>query len=122
TKYTQSGMAICTMAVAVNNPRKDKNGEWHNDTLFIDCTAFDKNAEKASGFSKGQQVCIEGKLKQENWEKDGQKRSKILITVSSVKPFETARKGEYGDSEGTGNSNASDNLDWGPVNDSDVPF
>lgn len=120
-KTTQSGLLICNFTVAVSNPRKDKNGEWHDDTVFMDCTAFDKTAERADGLPKGQQVCVEGKLKQENWEKDGSKRSKILIAVSSVKPFETAKKGDSGDSSGgysrKKEPRASDALNFGGEGD-----
>lgn len=108
-KTLPSGVLLCNFSVAVSNPRKDRDGNWHDDTVFMDCTAFDKTAERAQDFTKGQQVYIEGKLKQENWEKDGQKRSKVLISVLSVKAFQTAKKGDSGDSGGGYSNNRRDN-------------
>ena len=35
-------------------------------------------------FGKGHEIAVEGELNTEEWEKDGQKRSKIVLVVSSV--------------------------------------
>lgn len=130
TKHTPSGMAITTLGLAISNPRKDRDGAWHDDTVFIDCTCFDKTAEKAATLAKGQKVCIEARLKMDKWDDKttGQKRTKHLLSALSVKPFEEARKGDSGDSGRTHAGNyepkpgpqASDAL-FGEV-DEDVPF
>ena len=94
-RRTQSGMAILNMGVAVNDRRKNqKTGEWEDYANFIDCTMFGTRAESLSNsLSKGQKVTIEGKLRWSQWERDGQKRSKIEVIVDDV-DFMSAKKGQ----------------------------
>jgi single-strand DNA-binding protein len=54
-------------------------------TVFIDCTVFGTRAEPLSRFlTKGKQISLTGRLRQDNWEKDGQKRSKIHLVVEEL--------------------------------------
>lgn len=79
-KNTQSGMAVCRFGICNNQKRK---GEVL--ATFLDCTAFGKTAEViAEHMTKGQRIVVTGKIKQENWEKDGEKRSKISVEVDRV--------------------------------------
>ena len=71
-KYTQGGMAICTLSVATTSSRKDKEGnqvekaEWHRVKLF------GKLGEIAGEYlKKGRQVYIEGRIEYSTSEKDG---------------------------------------------------
>ena len=85
-RRTQSGMAILTFGVAVNDRRKNgQTGEWEDYANFIDCTMFGNRAESLSNYlHKGMKVAIEGKLRYESWERDGQKRSKIGVIVDEI--------------------------------------
>lgn len=83
-KYTQSGNVICKFSIA-NGYRTKKNGEWTDATNFIDATWFSKTAEKlAQHMTKGKQLAITGELRQDTWEQDGQRRSKLAIVVSNL--------------------------------------
>ena len=71
-KYTQGGMAICTLSLATTSSRKDKEGnqvekaEWHRVKLF------GKLGEIAGEYlKKGRQVYIEGRIEYSTSEKDG---------------------------------------------------
>ena len=73
--------------VAVNDRRKNQQtGEWEDYPNFIDCTMFGSRAPRAcrSYLSKGTKVSIEGKLRWSQWERDGQKRSKIEVIVDEL--------------------------------------
>lgn len=85
-RSTQSGMSILSFCVAVNDRRKNpKSGEWEDCPNYIDCTMFGKRAESVSNLiSKGSKVAIEGKLRWSQWERDGQKRSKIEVIVDEI--------------------------------------
>ena len=85
-RRTASGMAILTIGVAVNDRRKNPmTGEWEDAANFVDCTVFGKRAESLSGMlQKGTKVAIEGKLRWSQWEKDGQKRSKLEVIVDEL--------------------------------------
>lgn len=91
-RSTQGGMEILALGVAVNDRRKNQQtGEWEDVPNFIDCTMFGARAKSVSRFlSKGSKVAIEGKLRWSQWERDGQKRSKIEVIVDEIE-FMTSR-------------------------------
>jgi single-strand DNA-binding protein len=84
-RYTNSRMAVCQNAIAVNDRRKNASGEWIDETSFVDVTFFGRTAEVVSEYlSKGSPIFVEGRLKQDTWEKDGQKRSKLYVIVDRM--------------------------------------
>ena len=85
-KRTQSGMAIVTFCVAVNERRKNnQTGEWDDYANFIDVTWFGTRAEKCAGvLVKGAKVTVEGHLRQERWEREGQKHSKLCVILDEI--------------------------------------
>lgn len=85
-RRTQQGMAILTISVAVNDrKRNQQTNEWEDHANFIDCTVFGKRAESLSDrLHKGMKVAIEGKLRYSQWERDGQKRSKLEVAVDEI--------------------------------------
>jgi single-strand DNA-binding protein len=91
-RATASGMPVLGMGVAVNDRRKNQStGEWEDYPNFIDCTMFGSRAESVSRYlSKGSKVAIEGKLRWSQWERDGQKRSKIEVIIDEIE-FLSAR-------------------------------
>lgn len=71
---------VCDVGLAINDRRKSANGEWVDEATFVDVTLWNRTAEIASEYlGKGSSVLIEGKLKFEQWEVDGQKRSKLKV-------------------------------------------
>lgn len=85
-RQTANGFPVLGFGVAVNDRRKNQQtGEWEDYPNFIDCTMFGTRAESISRFlSKGSKVAIEGKLRWSQWERDGQKRSKIEVVVDEI--------------------------------------
>ncbi len=85
-RQTASGMPILGFGVAVNDRRKNsQTGEWEDCPNYIDCTMFGARAQSLSQYlSKGSKVAIEGKLRWSQWERDGQKRSKIEVIVDEL--------------------------------------
>jgi single-stranded DNA-binding protein len=68
-------MAVAEVGLAVNDRRKDQSGQWIEETTFVDVTLWGRTAEIAGEYlGKGSPVLIEGRLKLDTWEKDGQKR------------------------------------------------
>jgi single-strand DNA-binding protein len=79
-KYLQSGTAVTEIGMAINDRRKGQNGEWIEETVFVDVTLWGRTAEVAGEYlGKGSQVLIEGRLKLDTWEKDGKKNSKLRV-------------------------------------------
>ena len=103
-RSTAGGMSILGFGVAVNDRRRNaQTGEWEDYPNYIDCTMFGARAESLSRIlTKGMKVSIEGKLRWSQWEKDGQKRSKIEVIVDELE-FMSSRNnnnngGGYSDS------------------------
>ena len=80
-RYLQSGMAVTDLGLAVNDKRKNQQGEWVEETTFVDVTLWARQAEIAGEYlTKGAPVLIEGRLKLDTWEsKEGEKRSKLKV-------------------------------------------
>ena len=80
--------------VADNDRRKNQQtGEWEDYPNFIDCTMFGARAESLSRYlSKGTKVSIEGKLRWSQWEREGQKRSKIEVIVDELEFMSSRNK------------------------------
>lgn len=101
-RYTNSRLAVCQNAIAVNDRRKNAAGEWVDETSFIEVTFFGRTAEVVSEYlGKGSPVFVEGRLKQDTWEKDGQKRSKVYVIVERMQLL-------GGRSDGKGGARASE--------------
>ena len=96
-RATQSGTEVLRFGVAVNDRRKNPGtGEWEDYPNFVDCTMFGKRAGSVSKYlSKGTKVSLEGKLHWSQWERDGQKRSKLEVFVDELE-FMTSHKDGQG--------------------------
>lgn len=86
-RRSAAGNAILNMGIAVNNRKKDSNGEWVDDPCFVDLVMFGKRAESVSNYlDKGTKVAVEGKLSMSQWEdrNSGQKRTKLEVIVDEL--------------------------------------
>ena len=76
--FTSTGVAIGKISLAVNHMKKDE-------VSFLDVKVFGKLAENLKPYLlKGKQIGVTGFLKQERWEKDGQKFSRVIINADSI--------------------------------------
>lgn len=85
-KYLQSGTAVAEVGLAVNDRRKDaKTNQWIDETTFVDVTFWGRTAEIAAEYlGKGSPVLVEGRLKLDQWETEGQKRSKLRVVCERM--------------------------------------
>ncbi len=100
-RYLPTGNAVADMSIAVN--RNKKEGEqWISEANFFDVSLFGKSAENLKQYLlRGTQIAVQGYLKQDRWEKDGQKFSKIRIVANNVELL----GGKSNGSAGNGNYN-----------------
>ena len=112
-RSTGGGLSVANFAVAVNERVKNNSpGEWEDRANYIDCTMFGRRAEALAQYmTKGTKVTIEGKLRWSQWEKNGEKRSKVEVVVDEV---ELMARGEK-------RSNEAPTASQG-VYDEDIPF
>ncbi len=72
----ESGRALARFNIATNEPYKNKNGEWQDQTQWHTIKAWGKLGEIVSKrLKKGQEVAIEGRIVYSEYEsKTGEKR------------------------------------------------
>jgi single-strand DNA-binding protein len=106
-RFTNTGSAVTDLRLAVNRTWQSKDGETKEDTLFIDVTVWNKQAELShKSLKKGSQVHVEGYLKSESWESQtGEKRSKIKVEAQRV---------QFLDRRDSGGAEMSDDEDYAP--------
>jgi single-strand DNA-binding protein len=96
-RYLQSGMAVVDLGLAVNDKRKNAAGEWVDETTFVDVTVWGRTAEVAGEYlTKGSPVFIEGRLKLDTWETEGQKRSKLKVVCEKMQLIGAKGQGGQG--------------------------
>lgn len=84
-RSTQSGTAVLSFGIAVNDRRKNASGNWEDVPNFFECVTFGNRATALGDIlTKGMKVAISGKLHYSSWEKDGQKHSKVDIIANDV--------------------------------------
>ena len=83
--YTPGGMAIAKMSIAVNRSVKGSDGRWMDEANYFDVQLFGKQAEGLKPYlTKGKQIAVDGYLKQDRWEKNGQKHSAVKINANDI--------------------------------------
>lgn len=81
-KALPNGNQVCSFSIATGYKYKDKDGKEVEQTEFHNITAFGKVAEVIAQYVvKGQELFVEGRLKTDQWEKEGQKHysTKIIL-------------------------------------------
>lgn len=79
-KTLPGGATLCEIGLAINDKWKNAAGQWVEETTFVDVTLWGATAGVAAQYlTKGAPVLIEGRLKLDTWEQDGQKRSKLRV-------------------------------------------
>lgn len=82
--YVSSGQARANVSIAVNRSKKTGD-QWTDEVNYFDVTIWGKTAENLKPYLlKGKQIAVDGYLKQDRWEKDGQKMSKVTIVANNV--------------------------------------
>lgn len=132
-RHTPSNQAVANIGLAMNRQYQTKDGERREETTFVDCEAWGRQAEvMAQYLSKGRPVFIQGRLKLDTWQdQQGQNRSKLKVVVENFQ-FVGGRDGGGAPGGGGGGgsySSAGSPAPGGggggghqPVSDDDIPF
>ena len=86
-RYTQSGKATVTVGIAVNR-RYQVNGEWQEQTSYMNVVAWDQLAENiAASLTKGTRILVTGRLDIREYEaREGGKRTAVDIVADEIGP------------------------------------
>lgn len=94
-RYTPQGSAVASFTLAQSDSRKNEQGNWETTrNLYLDVVIWDENSQYkanpipwatiAGELTKGAKVAVKGKLITRQWEKDGQKRSKVELQATEL--------------------------------------
>lgn len=93
---------VATFRLAMNRPYK-KGDEWVEDTTFIDCEAWNQKADYVmSRLKTGTKVLVTGRLEMDEWEKNGERRSKHKIYVLNLQADREPKGGSSSEDESYG--------------------
>lgn len=97
-RYTSGGMAVADLRLATSRKFKTSSGEEKEETCFVSITVWGRQAETCGEYlRKGSSAFVEGRLKLDEWEKDGKKNSRLTVVAERVQFLGAPRRGEYGD-------------------------
>jgi len=133
-RYIPSGTAVSDIGLAVND-RVKRGDQWVEEPVFVDITLWGRTAEIANEYlSKGSPVLVEGRLKLDRWEKDGQKHSKLKVIGERLQMLGAREAGRGGGGGGrssrggpAGDESSYDDSEQytpagGPPPNDDIPF
>jgi single-strand DNA-binding protein len=122
-RYLSSGMAVADLRMAVSRKYKTQQGEEKEDVCYVNVSVWGKQGENCGQYlSKGSPAMIEGRLRFEEWEKDGQKHNRLSVTAERVQ-FLGAPRGKSQDSSGDSHGGPPSEEPPPPSGDSDdIPF
>lgn len=85
-RKTANGSSVLGFSIAVNDRIKNQQtGQWEDRPNFFDCVMFGPRADSIVHYmSKGMKVAIEGRLRWNQWEKDGAKRSRVDVVIDDI--------------------------------------
>jgi single-strand DNA-binding protein len=112
-KQTPSGKSVCSMSIA-NNRVYTKNGEKVTEVSYFDVEVWGVIAENCAKYlTKGQGIIVEGRLRQDRWEKDGKAQSRVRISANNVHFLPKKQGGTADHAEGpVGSSVDVDSVTW----------
>ena len=89
------GKKVCEVPIAVNENYTDGDGNRVESVSFFDCVFWGRTAEVLYEYlDKGSPILVEGRLKQDRYEKDGEKRTKVKIVVEQMKMIGGSKSGD----------------------------
>jgi single-strand DNA-binding protein len=134
-KFTPQGTAVAKFSLATTEKRKNKSGDWEDQTEWHNIVAWGRTAEVVGEYlKKGQTVYIEGRIHNNSWDdkETGQKKYRTEIVVNEMVMLSGGRGGEAGEAKKSAASAsgfdqrqpaAAENFSQSTqVTDEDIPF
>jgi single-strand DNA-binding protein len=79
-----NGSSVVNFDIAISRKYKTRDNKKAEEVCFLPCEAWGSGADTiAQYFKKGDPIIVHGSMKQENWESDGQKRSRLVLRVTN---------------------------------------
>lgn len=117
-RTTPNGKSVCSFSLALNHSYKGADGNWVEETDYVDVTAWGPLGERVAQYvTKGRPVLVSGRLQSQSWEQDGNKRTKVVVIAQDVTFL--GGRGEGGESDG-GNSAPAESKPSAPAPKKDL--
>ncbi|MCL1928715.1 MAG: single-stranded DNA-binding protein [Treponema sp.] len=122
-KYTAGGQAVCKFSIAVNRRRK-QGEQWVDEPNFFDIVLWGRQGETLNQYLvKGKQVGVEGELRQDRWEQDGQNRSRVEVVANNLQLLGSGAGNSTGTSSFGNRQESKETVDNDGDNfNDDIPF
>lgn len=122
--YTPNQIPVADFGIAVNRKWTGKDGTSKEETCFVDCRAFSRQAENINKYlKKGSPVFLEGRLTFDSWTaQDGTKKSKHRVTVEKFCFVGAAGQSAAGTTEPAEAPAEADNASPPQAADDGIPF
>ena len=106
-RYSQNGgTPAVRFSIAVNRTKRNPDGSYGEEANFFDCVYFTRTADSLGQYlDKGRQVAVQGELRQNRWEQDGQTRSRFEINVRDLTLLSSSQNSGSGRSQQPAQSN-----------------
>lgn len=84
-RSTKGGTAVTSFRFASNRAWRDQSGELQQDALFLDVEVYGRQAETlVEHKGKGAFLLLDGSLRLHQWEKDGQRHSRVVLVADQI--------------------------------------
>lgn len=84
-RYSPSGTPVCKFSLAVNRDKREGDS-WSEEVNFFDIVLFGRLGEAVARYLvKGKQVAVQGELRQDRWEREGQTVSRVEIVANNLR-------------------------------------
>ena len=95
TRYTPTGKKVCTFSLAVDRRWKTSEGETRHDTDWFNIEAWGRLGEVCQEYiHKGSLVFLEGRLRTERYEREGESRQTTKVILSAMQMLERRKDEE----------------------------
>jgi single-strand DNA-binding protein len=123
-RYTAQGTAVCNFTIATTEKRKDRAGEGQDVTTWFRVAAWGRQAEVANQYlTKGKQVYVEGRLRQEEYtDRDGVRRQSLEVTATDIQFLGSRGEGAPGAPPSQGPGPSDIDINPGGRQDDEIPF
>jgi len=114
------GMKVARLGLAVNERRRDRNGQVQEFPVFVDVDAWDRLAELCGQFlAKGSPILVEGRLQMDTWERDGVRHQKLKVRATAIKFLSKGERGPGPSAQRAAEPAAAPAFEG---DDTDIPF
>jgi single-strand DNA-binding protein len=101
-RYTPKGTAVGDLAIAINQSYKTAEGQTKEEVTYVDIVAWGRQAETCKEYlTKGSPILVEGRLQLDQWEKDGEKKSRLRVRAERIQFLGRGRASEGGEGGGS---------------------